>query len=89
MGILESLIFKQKRAVGDAVSSWGMDGQTSRIAYNTILDKNRPDRQETSQKMDRKKIFFRQGKRSNCAPRRSILYFSSPYIIIGDKVDCL
>ena len=89
MGILESLIFKQKRAVGDAVSSWGMDGQTSRIAYNTILHKNRPDRQETSQKIGKEKRFFRQGKISFCAPWRSIFYFFSPYIIIGDKVDCL
>jgi len=86
VGILEALIFTQTRAAGDAVSSWWLDDQTSRVGYKTILGKNIPDRQETSQKQGKKNIFSRQGRRLKRAPWRSIFYFSSAYIIIGDKV---
>jgi len=44
VGILEALIFTQTRAAGDAVSSWWLDDQTSRVGYKTILGKNSPDR---------------------------------------------
>jgi len=82
---LEALIFTQTRAAGDAVSSWWLDDQTSRVGYKTILGKNIPDRQETSQKQGKKKSFFRQGRRLNHPLSGRFYTFIFPYIIIGEK----
>jgi hypothetical protein len=85
VGILEALIFTQTRAAGDAVSSWWLDDQTSRVGYKTILGKNIPDRQETSQKQGKKKSFFRQSRRLNHPLSGRFYTFIFPYIIIGEK----